>query len=302
MSVSVEFPPERGTASRWMRILIPVLIIAIGLGVLTYPVVASQWNNIRQTEVGRQYSDLNNQIDPQILNEELTTARTHNSGLGAGPFLDPWLSRVSEDNLEYQDYLTQLDGQSAMARLVVPGASIDLPIYHGTSEDTLAMGVGHLYGSHLPVGGEGTHTLLTGHTGLSDATLFDNLVDVEIGDSVHLSAAGEQLKYKVDTINVVLPDETDTLGPRAGEDLLTLITCTPYSVNTHRLLVTAHRVPLDPEVDAEVFNDTGLNWQWWMYALIAAAVLVLVLLVAWIRSVRRKATTASATSVAQRVE
>lgn len=298
MSVSTEAARGRSASSVWMRVLIPVLIIAIGLGVLIYPVVATQWNNAKQSEVSRQYGERNKQVDPATLQAHLEEARRYNETSVAGPILDPWLSRVSEDNVDYQEYLDVLAYQQAMGRLVVPKAKADLPIYHGTSDETLNKGVGHLYGSDLPVGGEGTHSLLTAHTGLSNATLFDNLDDVVVGDTFYISVAGETIKYEVNTIDVVLPHETDSLVPVAGEDLVTLITCAPYGINTHRLLVTGHRVAMDPAEESSVMENTGFHWQWWMYALAAASLVVLVLLLIWVRRMLRK-TKATTTTEAQ---
>lgn len=293
---------RRGTpAPLWARVLIPVLIIALGLGVLLYPVVATQWNNTKQTEASRQYADLNKQADPATLQQYLDSAREYNDTKVGGPVLDPWLSRVAEDNQAYQDYLAELNYQDAMGRIVIPEIAVDLPIYHGTSAETLDRGVGHLFGTHLPVGGEGTRSLLTAHTGLSQATLFDNVKDLETGDVFYVSVAGENFKYEIDTIETVLPDETDSLAPVAGEELVTLITCTPYGINTHRLLVTGHRVAMD-EVEADtVMAGVGFKWQWWMYAIAAVSLIVLLGLALWARRMVKNAK-AGATTADTRAE
>lgn len=288
MSISTQAEQRGKTAPVWARVLIPVLIVALGLGVLLYPVVATQWNNNKQMTVSRAYEDLNQQADPATLQKLIDSAQEYNANEVGGPILDPWLSRVAEDNAEYQHYLDQLNYQNAMSRLVIPGINVDLPIYHGTSDDTLQRGVGHLYGSALPVGGEGTHSMLTAHTGLSQATLFDNLDKVVVGDSFYISTAGMKMKYEIHQIDTVLPDQADNLHPVAGEDLVTLITCTPYGINTHRILVTAHRVEMDLVADQELLDTVGLKWQWWMYALAAASVITMMLLVAWILRMVRK--------------
>nr|WP_255549404.1 class C sortase [Corynebacterium sp. TAE3-ERU12] len=267
--------------------MLPVVLVLLGLLILLYPVVATQWNNAQQLRAAQEYSKLEQNTDPAVLSQEWESAHRYNAERGTGPILDPWLARISSDNVEYQAYLKELAVHEVMGRIIVPAAQVDLPIYHGTGEDTLQRGVGHLYGSELPVGGENTHSVLTGHTGLTNATLFDNLGDVKKGDPFYLAVAGEKLKYEVHDIRVVLPEETDSLKPVAGEDLVTLVTCTPYGINTHRLLVTGHRVPLDPE-DASAFEDSGLHWQWWMWVIVAVAVLILLMLALWIRKVMRR--------------
>lgn len=288
MSVSIQ-PEQRGKkAPVWARVLIPVLIIAIGLGVLLYPVVATQWNNNKQAAVSRAYEDLNQQADPATLQRYLDSARAYNATEVGGPILDPWLSRVSEENEAYQRYLGELNYQEAMSRIVIPSINVDLPIYHGTADDTLQRGVGHLFGSALPVGGEGSHSMLTAHTGLSQASLFDNLDEVVVGDVFYLSTAGEKFKYEVHNIDVVLPDEAENLHPVAGEDLVTLITCTPYGINTHRILVTAHRVEMDLAAEQAIFEGVGTKWQWWMYAIAAASLITMMLLAAWVTRMVKK--------------
>ena len=272
-------------SSKWGRILIPILIIAVGLGVLLYPVIATQWNNSKQSHLSREYGDLNKQIAPETLHGYFEEAQAYNGELSTGKMLDPWLNNATADDDNYKKYLNVLAYQDTMARLVVPSAKVDLPVYHGAGEDSLQRGVGHLYGSDLPVGGEGTHSILTAHTGLSKATLFDNLVDVNEGDAFYISVAGEDLKYEVNDIRVVLPTETDSLNRVPGKDLVTLITCTPYGINTHRLLVTGHRVPMDPASEKDLQNGSSIAWQWWMYAIAIAALIIVLGLALWIRSI-----------------
>ncbi|GAB3697904.1 class C sortase [Corynebacterium nasicanis] len=266
---------------RRRSLLLPITVILAGLLALVYPVVATQWNNLRQQEAAAAYARLEQEAEPSALAAALADARAYNQERTPGPILDPWLARITEDNADYQGYLAQLHELETMARLVVPSAGVDLPVYHGTSEEVLDKGVGHLYGSDLPVGGPGSHAVLTAHTGLTTATLFDNLIDARVGDPIYLQISGEKLKYEVHDTRVVLPEETESLAQAAGEDLLTLITCTPYGVNTHRLLVHAHRVPLDD--DTAVFDRSGLTWQWWMWAMLAGAVVILLGLLAWLR-------------------
>lgn len=269
------------------RVIVPALIILLGVAVLLYPVVATQWNNHLQQQAAEQYAEEMRNRPPEQRDPEIDKAREYNSKLQGGPILDPWLARISEDNAEYQHYLDQLGNAPAMSQLTIPSIDLRLPIYHGTAEKTLQMGLGHMYGTSLPLGGAGTHTVVTGHTGITNATLFDNLDKVKRGDGLYLNTFGEKLKYEVDEIEVVLPDVTDSLGLYPGEDKLTLITCTPYGINTHRLLVHAHRVPID-DTETEVFDRRASIMQWWMWALIVLALVIVTWLLWWIIRQRRR--------------
>lgn len=263
------------------RMLAPILIVLLGLGIMLYPVIASTWNNYQQSKIAAQYETDIQEEKPDVLQQAIERAHEYNRTQTDGPILDPWLNRISEDNFEYQEYLDQLSGLEAMSQVVIPEIDVKLPLYHGTSEDVLQKGLGHLYGTALPVGGESTHSVITGHTGLTNATLFDNLDQLDVGSEIYISTFGEKLKYEVHDVEVVLPDETDSLATVHGEDLLTLITCTPYGINTHRILVHAHRVPLD---DESVFEKSGFSLQWWMWVLIAVAIVVIVATARWIRN------------------
>lgn len=276
---SAQRAPKKKSTVR--KLLVPVALILIGLSVMLYPVVSSAWNNHAQKRVAAEYEDLMGKTDPAKLNAAIERAREFNRQHTPGPILDPWDSRVSKDNELYQLYLSQLAGQPAMSQVIIPSIDSQLPVYHGTKDETLQRGLGHLYGSALPIGGESTHSIITGHTGITNATLWDNLDKVRVGDAVYVSTFGLRMKYEVHDIEVVLPNETESLKPVGNQDLLTLITCTPYGVNTHRLLVHAHRVPMDPADEGE-FDRNGFAMQWWMWAVLALAALVLGLLAWWI--------------------
>lgn len=289
MSTAVESKHRKKPAQKsfFQRIALPVIIILAGLMVLMYPVVATQWNNRVQEQVAKQYEEDLVEAPPEQINKALEAAKEYNRSHTDGPILDPWLARISEDNLDYQEYEKHLEGVSAMSQLAIPAIDVRLPVYHGTRDDTLQKGLGHLYGSALPTGGEGFHSVITGHTGLTNATLLDDLVDVEVGDAIYLSTFGERMKYEVYDIEVVLPEETDSLRAEEGRDLLTLITCTPYGINTHRLLVHAERVPMDPD-EASVLDESTSTVQWWMWALGLLALLILLGLAWWIWREKQK--------------
>lgn len=273
------------------RKLITLLLILTGFIALLYPVFSTHLNNAKQVEVARQYGEALDTVPEAHRSAELDRAKAFNETQQDGPILDPWLARITPDNAQYREYLEQLNINEAMARLRIPAIQVDLPVFHGTDMDTLSHGVGHLFGSALPIGGEGNHSVLTGHTGLATATLFDNLNKVEEGDAIYIQVMGEMLKYQVDHIKVVRPEETDDLRRVPGKDYITLITCTPYGINTHRLLVRGVRVPLDEAEKQEVESSQASIWQWWMVAILAAVV-VLLLALLWIfyRARRRQQT------------
>lgn len=285
MTTGVDTRPALPSFQR--RVVLPAVLIVVGISVLLYPVIATQWNNRVQEQVAKQYEDAVADAPAQEMSAALLAADEYNRLHADGPVLDPWLARVSQDNEGYQAYERQLSGAPAMAQLVIPAIDLRLPIYHGTSENTLQKGLGHLYGTSLPVGGVGTHSVVTGHTGLTTATLFDNLVDVKPNDAIYLSTFGQRMKYEVRDTEVVLPNQTESLRPQSDRDLLTLITCTPYGINTHRLLVHAERVPMDPDEEGVLTMSTS-TMQWWMWLLLAVSLAALLALVWWVRREKQK--------------
>lgn len=288
MSVqSTEQASQPTKRQRVSRLVVPVIIILLGLAILLYPVVATVVNNMAQQKIAEEYQHQFHDVDPAELRAAIEQAREYNAEHAGQPILDPWLARISSDNEEYNLYLEQLSGANAMSRVTIPSIDVKLPLYHGTAESTLQKGLGHLFGSALPVGGPGTRAVITGHTGLTNATLFDDLDRVKEGDAIYVETFGETLKYEVFETEVVLPTEVSGLVPVEDEDLLTLITCTPYGVNTHRLLVHAQRVPLE-ETDKDIIEKSGRTVQWWMYALGAFSLVVLLALIYWVMREMRK--------------
>lgn len=276
---------ERPGATRkrsFLSRIMPLLVVLIGFAIVMYPVVGTFVRNVTQTQTAEAYTTRIFDTTTQEQREEsLRRAEQWNSEHAQGPVLDPWLARIDPSNTEYIKYQEELALDDVMGRIVIPSISSDLPIYHGSDQATLEKGIGHLFGSSLPVGGPGTHAVLTGHTGLANATLWDKLVDVKQGDSFTVFVAGRSMKYEVNDIRVVLPNEADNLTPVDGEDLVTLITCTPYGVNSHRLLITGHRVPLDETEEREVLETKTNPIQPWMLIAIGVSTLVLVLVIGW---------------------
>ena len=288
--MSTQAPDKKKTPLKWRLLTIapPILLLA-GILVLLYPVFATQYNNQRQERIASEFSAVAEQAGPDAVAESLRRADEYNLKASESPILDPWLDAQRPGTAQYQDYLSQLNLNDVMATIKIPSIDVNLPIYHGTDTATLDKGVGHLFGTALPVGGESTHTVLTGHTGLGNATMFDQLTSVKMGDYFYIETAGRHLKYQVTDIRVVLPHETESLNKVEGKDLATLITCTPYGVNTHRLLVTGERVPMDEAaVAAEAAQVKGSVMKPWMIAVLASvAVILLIAGIIWLRSRKR---------------
>ena len=289
--MSTQAPDKKKTPLKWRLLTIapPILLLA-GILVLLYPVFATQYNNQRQERIASEFSAVAEQAGPDAVAESLRRADEYNLKASESPILDPWLDAQRPGTAQYQDYLSQLNLNDVMATIKIPSIDVNLPIYHGTDTATLDKGIGHLFGTALPVGGESTHTVLTGHTGLGNATMFDQLTSVKMGDYFYIETAGRHLKYQVTDIRVVLPHETESLNKVEGKDLATLITCTPYGVNTHRLLVTGERVPMDEAaVAAEAAQVKGSVMKPWMIAVLASvAVILTVAGILWLRSRKRK--------------
>ena len=259
---------------------LPLVLVLVGVAVLLYPVMATQHNNDEQQRLAKMYTATVNSAGLETIAKERASAETYNNNLESAPILDPWLESQRPDTPQYQAYLHEMDIDPVMARIVIPSIHVSLPIYHGTDSRTLTEGVGHLFGTSLPIGGPSTHSVLTGHTGLSTATMFDNLNQLKKGDVFYVSSLGQTLKYEVNDITVVKPEETDSLRKVPGRDLVTLITCTPYGVNSHRLLVTGERVPMDPTAAAaEEAKALPAPMQTWMKAIIVAVVIILAVVV-----------------------
>lgn len=251
-----------------------------GLLVFMYPRTAAWWSQSEQSRVIEDYSS-SVIVEPYPGNlERLNEAYEYNRLLNAGDIVlgsderKPSTEGSSgASSLAYDELLNGTDG--LMARIKIPSIGVDLPVYHGTSDETLAKGVGHLEGTSLPVGGVNTHATLTGHRGLATSTLFDNLNKLDTGDRFTIEVAGDVLTYEVFEAQVVEPSDTKTLVMRPGEDLVTLVTCTPLGINTHRILVTGQRVTPTPEKDIEAAGAVPdvPGFPWWAVIVPAGFVL-----------------------------
>lgn len=216
-----------------------VLILLAGLSLLLYPTVSDYWNSFHQSRAIATYAEQVAEMDNDTYAELWAEATEYNETLlGRG---DDRYLMTDEERKTYENMLNAF-GNGILGYIEIPEIKCSLPIYHGTDTAVLQIAVGHIEGSSLPVGGEGTHCVLSGHRGLPSARLFTDLDELENGDLFMIQVLDETLTYEVDQIRTVLPQEVEELDVIEGEDLCTLITCTPYGINSHRLLVRGHRV------------------------------------------------------------
>ena len=223
--------------SRLMTLLIVVVFVA-GLSFLLYPTVSNLWNQAHQSRAIATYTEQVEKLDDSSNKEMLKAARKYNKELLKKA--DHW--KLSKKDKKKYESLLDVSGTGIMGYIEIPKIDCSLPVYHGTDEGALQIAIGHLEGSSLPVGGKSSHCVLSGHRGLPSARLFTDLDQMEEGDTFILNILGHKLAYEVDQIKVVLPEEMSDLEIQEGKDLCTLVTCTPYGINTHRLLVRGHRV------------------------------------------------------------
>lgn len=222
---------------RWQTLLL-VLIFFVGLSLLLYPAVSEYWNSLVTTRLVSEYMDSVSSLSEKKKQVFFEEANAYNKKLAQLPLH----FNFTAEEIEEYDRTLDVSGTGVMGYLEVPKIGVSLPIYHGTEKVVLEFAIGHLRGTSMPVGGPSTHSVLTGHTGLPSAKLLTDLEDMEIGDIFYVQILTETLTYEVDQIYTVLPEVTKDLEIVPGEDLCTLVTCTPYGVNSHRLLVRGHRI------------------------------------------------------------
>lgn len=260
-----------------------LLVILLGIGILVYPSLSEYLSELNGSRATASYDDSVLQMEQAHLDDLLAQAQEYNRQLaqvsaGQVPQSDADGNPITPES--YWDLLN-VDSAGMMGYIEIPKLSTTIPIYHGTSEAVLQVGIGHLQNTSLPVGGESTHAALSGHRGLPTRSLFTDLDKMEIGDRFYIKILNETLCYTVDQILTVLPSEMEALAIEEGRDYVTLITCTPYGINSHRLLVRGVRTPYDPQQHQAEKEDVLPLWQrmpmQYRHMLIGAAVLVLVL-------------------------
>ena len=228
-----------------MRKKLPILmagcIFLVGCALLLYPTVSQWLSGLHQSDVVADYADRVEGLDKEAVDREIMRAKRYNRDLtDVVALADPFQTEGTVDTTEY-DTLLQATQEGVMGYVEIPSIDVLLPIYHGVGADILAKGVGHLPETSLPVGGESTHAVLAGHSGMSNARLFTDLPEVEIGDVFFIHIYNKTMEYTVDQIKTVLPTDTADLTIVPGQDYVTLVTCVPVTVNSHRLLVRGTR-------------------------------------------------------------
>ena len=223
-----------------------LLLFLLGLGLVGYPIVSSYYTERHQSQVHTQYQEVVEKADGEELDTARAEAEAYNELLASGA------TAAELEALDY-DSLLNLAGNGIMGYIEIPAIDVLLPIYHGVGEDSLEHGAGHMPSTSLPIGGRGTHAVISAHSGMATARMFTDLEQLEAGDVFYLHVLNEALSYEVDQILVVKPYQIDALKIDRGQDYVTLITCTPYGVNSHRLLVRGHRI--EPEAEENASNE-----------------------------------------------
>lgn len=235
--------------------LLAVFFLLAGLLCFLYPTISYIWNGYRDGKLITEYNHSVAETDVKVLTDNLESARKYNEKLA----VKTTKNMIGPEDPEDDEYKSLLDfgGNGIMGYIEIPKISAKLPIYHYSNASVLERGAGHIYGTSLPIGGEDTHAVLTGHRGLASASMFSELNKLSEGDEFYIYVCGDTLAYKVCRIQTVLPEETGTLTIEEGRDLVTLITCTPYAINSHRLLVTGERTEYVKE-EAEKVTTAGM--------------------------------------------
>lgn len=263
-----------------------IIFFIIGLSLLLYPTVANQWNTYRQSKLMSNYEEQIEEMQSSgevDMEAEWEKAEAYNEALL--PTILPDSFAIAEAKQEEDKTYTSslnLMGDGMMGKVVIPKIDVNLPVFHYTTKEVLENGVGHLEGSSLPIGGESSHSVLSAHRGLPSASLFTDLDQLELGDHFLIYVLDDVLCYEVDQVKVVEPKETEDLSVEDGKDLMTLFTCTPYGVNTHRLLVRGHRVPYEETIltDEHVpTSNRSLHTNYLLWVFVGLAVTGLLILV-----------------------
>lgn len=257
---------------RWGRIL----VFAIGFCICLYPLVGSLIQRVGQQSLLSTYEKEEEKIDTETMESELKKAREYNSTLyqTQGVYVGDEAASILSD--ESYESLLNLTDSGIMGRIEIPKINVDLPIYHGTEDDVLSKGIGHFKPSSLPVGGKSTRSVLTGHRGLPSSKLFTRLDEMEEGDYFFIEVCNETLAYRVNEIIEIKPEELSELQIEPDEDLVTLVTCTPYGINTHRLLVTGERVPYKESIKEEI-QPSFPSWREIIFTILPFAFMVFVI-------------------------
>ncbi|MCI9209690.1 MAG: class C sortase [Eubacterium sp.] len=266
------------------------LLFLVGFGILAYPTISDQWNTYRQSKLISQYDSAVSQMKEEDFEEAWAAARAYNQTFSQNSILTDIFGIEDSGDIRGTEYFKVLNvmGDGIMGYLTIPKINVRLSVYHGTDEEVLNTGAGHLNGTKLPIGGEGNHSVLSAHRGLPSAKLFTDIDQLGKGDRFYLHILNEDLAYEVDRIlPMIEKDDFDALGEalkiEEGEDYVTLFTCTPYGVNSHRLLVRGHRVPYDGELESTPVESMvqAIQNYYMLYLLFGLGVTLLLILWMW---------------------
>lgn len=273
------------------------LLFLVGFGILTYPVISDQWNTYRQSKLISDYDAAVSEMKEEDFKEAWENARAYNQTFMQNSILTDVFGIEGSDDIRNTEYWNVLNvtGDGIMGYITIPKINIKLSIYHGTAGDVLDTGVGHMNGTKLPIGGEGNHSVLSAHRGLPSAKLFSDIDQLTKGDRFYLHILDEDLAYEVDRIfPMIEKDDYDALEEalqtEEGQDYVTLFTCTPYGVNSHRLLVRGHRVPYDGELESTPVESMvqAIQNYYMLYLLSGLGMTILVILIMYRRMQRRR--------------
>ena len=272
-----------------LRTFLPVLFLVFGILLCSYPWIS---NYLYEKSAGSKIQSYQKKVESLAENRKaqwLSLAQKYNQELSGSrvKLTDPFSEIQASSGLSYQKMLA-MDSSGIMGTVEIPCIRLELPIYHGTSQEVLEKGAGHLFGTSLPVGGKSTHSVITGHTGLGKARLFTDLTELKKGDLFYISVLSKNLAYRVDQISVIKPEDTEKLQIVEGRDQVTLMTCTPYGINSHRLLVRGSRTKYQ-KAEKERILGRNQNSQWMRAYQKAWIIGLLILVVLWaIRSIYQK--------------
>lgn len=257
--------------------LLLLLALLVGLSLLLYPTISNCWNSFHQSKTIATYVETVAEMDDSDYEGMWREAQAYNTALPR----DQGRFQLSEEEKQVYEGLLRVSDDGIMGYVEIPSINVELPIYHGTDEEILQIAVGHIQGSSLPVGGPSTHCVISGHRGLPSAKLFTDLDQLTKGDIFILHVLDETLTYEVDQIHIVEPDDVSLLSMEEGEDLCTLVTCTPYGVNSHRLLVRGHRVENQQDALTTSITSEAVQIDPMLVAPIVAAPILLIFLL-WV--------------------
>lgn len=268
---------------RHIATILLILLLVAGVGIMTYPTIANWWNSMHQSRAVMDYQGSVSKLTQKQYQRLLRNARAYNTRLAQTGIL--WRMTAAEKK-EYQSLLN-IDGTGMMGYIRIPEIKIELPVYHGTDDAVLQTSIGHIAGTSLPIGGISAHSILSGHRGLPSSRLFTDLDKMKQGDTFTITVLNKTVTYEVDQIKTVLPDDLTSLQIENGRDYCTLETCTPYGINTHRLLVRGHRVP-NADGDANVLAEAIQIRPAYMVPFVIVPFAVLLSLYLWISGKRNK--------------